>query len=354
MSLTAVDLFAGAGGATQGLRDAGFDVVAAVELDATAAETWRRNHPGAMIEADIRTVSGADLLTTAGLEKGELDLLKACPPCQGFSTLRGSRQVDEARNDLVLDTLRLVDELAPRAVLIENVPGLRRDERFNLLKLGLSERGYGFQDYAVSADELGVPQRRRRLVVIAAKNIPVPPTLEELIPSSNRRKAMSAGEALLALARTDGETELPARRPYSDLVSRRIAAIPVNGSRFDLPKELQLECHKELLASSGAPSRSAGGSYGRVKADRPAPTMTTRCTTPACGSFIHPTEHRGLSLAEAAAFQTFPASYKWAGTHGAIERQIGNAVPVWMAEELGKAVVRLLETDSSTIELQEG
>jgi DNA (cytosine-5)-methyltransferase 1 len=341
--MTAVDLFAGAGGATQGLRDAGFDVRVAVEIDAEAATTWASNHPGVMIEADVRLVSSKTILEAAGLKRGELDLLKACPPCQGFSTLRGAREADPARNDLVLDTLRLVGEILPRAVLIENVPGLRRDGRFAALAEGLRAEGYSLKDYIVEADKLGVPQRRRRLVIIATFGDRALPGFEELIPPEGRRALMSAGEALQALDSSGtGSGLMATSRKARGVVADRIAAVPVNGNRFDLPVNLQLACHVKLTSKDGRPSRSASGSYGRVRSDRPAPTMTTRCTTPACGSFIHPTLNRGISLREAAAFQTFPQDYTWYGTYGSVERQIGNAVPVWMAEELGKAVARLL------------
>lgn len=337
--MTAVDLFAGAGGATQGLRDAGFDVVAAVELDADAAGTWAMNHPGVVLQADVRTVTPEALMNAGGFGYGKLDLLKACPPCQGFSSLRGGGDVDEARNDLVLDTLRLVDGLLPRAVLIENVPGLRRDARFAKLTDGLRDRGFALRDYIVEATSLGVPQRRRRLVVIATRDGAAPGDLEEVMPSSGRRPPMTAGEALDALARSLSP-ETPDRwRTPTGIVAERIAAIPVNGNRFDLPARLQLDCHKNLAAAN---RRNATGSYGRVRRNDPAPTMTTRCTTPACGSFIHPTENRGLSLREAAALQTFPVDYLWLGSYGSVERQIGNAVPVWMAEELGRAVIALL------------
>lgn len=350
MPLTAIDLFAGAGGATQGLRDAGYDVRAAVEIDPEAASSWVLNHPGVMIEADVRQVTGRMLLDASGLRRGELDLLKACPPCQGFSTLRGASTPDEARNDLVLDTLRVVDELRPRAVLIENVPGLRQDDRFAHLVRGLEALGYSLRDYKIDADQLGVPQRRRRLVVVALRGAAPPPPLEDLIPSGRRRPPLTAGEALDRLAAALTDSKVPDRwRKARGETARRIAAVPINGTRFDLPEDLQLACHKRLKSSGGLPSRNAGGSYGRVRRDRPAPTMTTRCTTPACGSFIHPSENRGLSLREAAAFQTFPPTYVWSGSYGSIERQIGNAVPVWMAEELGRAVAVLLGEEASVL-----
>jgi DNA (cytosine-5)-methyltransferase 1 len=342
---TALDLFAGAGGATQGLRDAGFDVVAAVENDRSAAVTWRMNHPGLLVEEDIRDIDAADMLRQLRLRPGQIDLLKACPPCQGFSSLRGRRPPDKRQNDLVLDALRLVDGTKPKAVLLENVPGLRSDPRFETLALGMRARGYTLRDYLVEASALGVPQRRRRLVVIAIHGLatPLPDRFDALIPVAARRAAMTAGEALAALA-----AELAPGDPWhrwrqsSDIVARRIRAVPVNGTRFDLPEDLRLACHERLKGPRGTPVRAATGSYGRVRAEQPAPTMTTRCTTPASGPFIHPTEHRGLSLREAAALQTFPASYRWHGGHDSVERQIGNALPVWMAEALGLAVLRIL------------
>lgn len=346
VTLTAIDLFAGAGGATQGLRDAGFEVRVGVEIDSDAAATWSLNHPGVMLEADMRTVSGRQLMDAGGFEYGELDLLKACPPCQGFSSLRGSTHPDDARNDLVIDTLRIVDELYPRAVLIENVPGLRRDHRFESLTAGLRNRGYELEDYIIEASTLGVPQRRRRLVVIATRDGQSPPSIDVLLPPVERRPRMTAGEALERFERDFAALDVSDTwRTSSKIVAERIAAVPIGGTRFDLPERLQLDCHKNLGGSAGKSRRNATGSYGRVRRDQPAPTMTTRCTTPACGSFIHPTRNRGLSLREAAAFQTFPVDYVWHGSYGSIERQIGNAVPVWMAEALGKAVASLLAAE---------
>jgi DNA (cytosine-5)-methyltransferase 1 len=297
-----------------------------------------------MVVDDVRKVTGAQLLE-AGRVGDRLDLLKACPPCQGFSSLRGNREPDAARNDLVLDTLRLVRELAPRAVLLENVPGLRRDGRFGVLLDGMRQLGYAMTDYVVEASSLGVPQRRRRLVVVAVHGASsVPATVEALLPLAARRPGMTAGTALAGLAAAQAPDD-PSHvwRRTRGTVAERIEAIPVGGTRFDLPDHLQLECHRRLRTKDGRVNRSATGSYGRVRLDEPAPTMTTRCTTPACGAFIHPTEHRGLSLREAATLQTFPATYRWYGGYDSVERQIGNAVPVWMAEALGRAVLRLLD-----------
>lgn len=330
---SAVDLFAGAGGATRGLRDAGFAMLAAVENDLEAAETYRRNHPKVTLFAeDIRTVEPKALLAGTAVAPGELDLLKACPPCQGFSTL-AKGLVDERRNDLVLDTFRFVEELRPRIVLLENVPGLARDRRLPELHSRLTGAGYQLTTTTLDAAVFGVPQRRKRFIGFAVRgDIPFvfDGNLTDLLPPSFRKTPRTAGHALAHLARHSRlDDPLNVHRKSSAAVEARIAAIPVGGNRFDLPEEHQLDCHKRLA------SRNAGSSYGRVKIDEPAPTMTTRCTTPACGTFIHPIENRGLTLREAATFQTFPLNYKFYGYYGSIERQIGNAVPVRMAKGLG-------------------
>jgi DNA (cytosine-5)-methyltransferase 1 len=342
---TAVDLFAGAGGATQGLADAGFDVIGAVEYDVTAAQSYRLNHIDTKLwEQDIRKVSAAEVKRTLGLGEGELTLLKACPPCQGYSTLAEGRIAGEdPRNDLVGHTIRFVRALRPQAVLLENVPGLGRDRRSFELIESLTRMGYNARKYHVNATEFGVPQRRKRLIILALRG---------------RRTALPN-----SLTTTDPETPVTVRQAFAELkehassndplaiprvlpatILRRVKAIPVGGNRFDLPEHLQLECHKQLARDKKS---GASGSYARLQWDRAAPTMTTRCTTPACGPFLHPEEHRPITLREAAALQTFPPNYKFAGTRGAVERQIGNAVPVRMAAAIASALLRSLEAQSA-------
>jgi DNA (cytosine-5)-methyltransferase 1 len=342
-NLTAVDLFAGAGGASQGLTDAGYSVLGAIENDPVAGATLQKNHPRLQIAlADIRTVDEHDFREQLGLEPGELTLLKACPPCQGFSTL-ASGEVDSARNDLVLDVARFVRAFLPSAVLLENVPGLARDTRLPQLLKEIHELGYYSRQYVVQASDFGVPQRRKRLIVIAVRDIEdgtLPVDIRSLLTQDFDLKATTAGEALAAIPVKNLQTDpLNISRKSTALVRRRIEAIPVGGNRFDLPKDLRLDCHSRIEAKG---RRNATSSYGRIKSDRPSPTMTTRCTTPSCGSFLHPTENRGITLREAASLQTFPHDYMFDGTYGEIERQIGNAVPVKLARALGEAVLVLL------------
>jgi DNA (cytosine-5)-methyltransferase 1 len=342
-SQTAIDLFSGAGGATQGLTDAGVTVLGAIENDEIAADSYSRNHPKTAVDTrDIRLVDEGELRAQLGLAVGELTLLKACPPCQGFSSL-ASGKVDSARNDLVLDVSRFVREFMPRSVLLENVPGLRHDDRLRTLLEEISALGYVSAQYIVQATEFGVPQRRRRLIVMAIRGGRVedfPDNVMALLPEDFDRSAKTAGDALDRLAETAiAGDSLDRSRKHSSNIIERIAAVPLNGTRFDLPVKHQLACHTRL---SERGLRTATASYGRVKRDSAAPTMTTRCTTPSCGSFIHPTENRGLTLREAAVLQTFPVDYQFVGNYGEIERQIGNAVPVRLAHALGTALLTLL------------
>ena len=338
--LTALDLFAGAGGATQGLADAGFTVLGAVENDEAAAKSYSSNHDTPfLVVDDIRQIRPRWLRKMLDLENGRLDLLNACPPCQGWSSL-GKRKVADKRNDLIDDVWRMIHELLPRSWILENVTGLARDPRLDRLVKNALQVGYGVQQYHLDAQEFGVPQRRKRLIVIGIlgrASESLPDDLMVMIPASFDRANRTAGEAIKE-AETISETEDPVHRGRKHRVHvvERIAAIPVGGNRFDLPDEHRLECHQRMG------SRQASAAYGRIRANLPAPTMTTRCTTPACGSFIHPTENRGITLREAALIQSFPSDYTFYGNYGQIEAQIGNAFPPRMAEGIGRAVQTLL------------
>lgn len=326
---TAIDLFSGAGGATQGLTDAGFSVIGAVEFDSNASASYRLNHPSVQLwEQDIRGLRATAMARELNLKPGELGLLKACPPCQGFSTLAEGRiDRDDPRNELVKHTIRFVRALRPKAVLVENVPGLGRDQRSKDLLESLHRMDYNARVYHVNAVDFGVPQRRKRLIILALRGLKtkLPESLKPSDPEEPRTVKQAFDQLASEVAPND---PLSIPRALPTAVQRRVEAIPVGGNRYDLPPELQLACHKKLAKEGKS---AATGSYARLRWEEPAPTMTTRCTTPACGPFLHPELHRPLTLREAAAIQTFPASYQFVGARGDVERQIGNAVPVKMA-----------------------
>ncbi len=166
--MTAIDLFAGAGGASLGMQMAGFKVVAAVEFDKSAAETFRRNHKDTiMFEKDIRTVVGVELLAAVGLKVGELDYLMGGPPCQGFSFINTQqRSIDDPRSKLMHEFVRLNGEIQPKVFMIENVPGLLSFKDFFILLMEtLENQGYVVRCSMMDAVSYGVPQYRKRIFI---------------------------------------------------------------------------------------------------------------------------------------------------------------------------------------------
>lgn len=340
--LLAVDLFAGAGGMTLGLKRAGFNVIAAVEIDALACETYRANHSDVRLwESDIRKLEPSELLAELGLKPRQLALVAGCPPCQGFSTittLNGKRSVDDDRNDLVLEYGRFVRELRPLAVMMENVPGLAADPRMGELCDLLEELGYPARKglRVLNAVDFGVPQRRRRLVMVAADSTVV--SFAE--PSGEHITVRQAIEDLPAAGNSgDPLHDIPEKR--SPEVFRRICAIPRDGgSRADLGPDAQLKCHQ---ASDGFKDI-----YGRMAWNKPAPTITGGCVNPSKGRFLHPCENRAITLREAAVLQGFPPNYKFSLSKGkfAAAAMIGNALPPAFVEAHAKKVVETLKSSS--------
>lgn len=307
---------------TQGLKDAGFDVVAAVEIDRLAWETHRLNHPETLaLHRDLWTFGPIELLAWTGLAPGDLDVLAACPPCQGFSTLRtmnGNVEVADRRNDLVTHMIGFVEGLRPKAFLLENVPALAKDARFEQLVDGLSKLGYMTTHRVLNAADFGVPQNRRRLVLMASRVGRVD-FGDPLMARKTVRDAI--GHLPVPNGSSDRWHAVPERR--SDAVMRRIKSTPLNGgSRSDLPASAQLKCHSNGFTGFK-------DVYGRMSWSRPAPTITSGCFNPSKGRFLHPDQHRAISLREAALLQSFPADYNFPSGAGkiAVAAMIGNALP---------------------------
>lgn len=319
--LSAIDLFSGCGGLSRGLKDAGFGVLAAVEIDSKAQSTYQKNHPDVRLyESDIRKLDPASILEEIGLQPGELDLLAGCPPCQGFSRLRTRNQqtaVEDDRNNLVLDFLRFIAVMQPKTIMLENVPALGRDSRFTGLRAELERFGYRSVVEVLDASNYMVPQRRKRLIMLASR-VHEPSVAE---PSRIRVTVRDAISGLDAPSRTkDKLHSLPERR--SEAVRALIAKIPKNGgSRSDLGDEAQLDCHKKMQGFFDV--------YGRMAWDDVAPTITSGCHNPSKGRFLHPSRNRTITLREAALLQGFPRDYEFDISHGkeAIALMIGNALP---------------------------
>lgn len=317
----ALDLFSGCGGLTQGLKDAGFAVIGAVEIDALAAETYRDNHPGIYVwEKDIKTLSINEVIDQLQLEPGKLDLLAGCPPCQGFSairTLNGSLTVKEPRNELVFDFLRFVSGLRPKTIMMENVPGLASDERMVRFCNELRKLGYAYQLKILNTADYGVPQRRHRMILIGSLYGNV-----NFAPEDPTRKTVRQTIAHLKKPGKSGDPihDLPEKRSSS--IMELIKMIPKNGgSRKDLGKDRQLECHRKCNGFKDV--------YGRMAWDDVAPTITTGCVNPSKGRFLHPEEDRAITLREAALLQSFPPDYNFSLKRGKYPAatMIGNALP---------------------------
>lgn len=317
----AIDLFAGAGGLTLGLRAARFKVVAAVEVDPLAVETYRANFPGIKVwSGDIRDLTVAEVKRVLNLKRGELDLIAGCPPCQGFSTLRsrnGRHRVKDDRNDLVLEFERFVRGLRPKAVLVENVPGLVADRRLRRLERTLGSLGYTVAVRILDASKHGVPQRRRRMILAASRYGAIP-------PADETPEQVSVRDAIGSLPRPgrsgDELHDLEERR--DPRIVRLIARVPKDGgSRRDLGSKAQLECHRR--------SNGFNDVYGRMAWQHVAPTITSGCVNPSKGRFLHPEQDRAITLREAALLQGFPDDHFFSLRRGkfAAAEMIGNALP---------------------------
>lgn len=318
--LKAIDLFAGCGGLTQGLKDAGFRVIAAVEIDDLARETYAMNHPEVQLFGDITKINTLSMKRKLHIRKGELDLLAGCPPCQGFTTLRtlnGSRKVSDPRNDLVLEFIRFVRDFLPKAVMFENVPRLQHNSRFRALLDMLKKSGFAVDFDTLDAADFGIPQRRKRLILVASRQGKV-----RLDRSARKRSSVRKAIGELAPAGRSGDQlhDLPEER--RDSVRDFIARVPKDGGgRLDLPEEDQLPCHRR--------SNGFKDVYGRMAWDDVAPTITSGCVNPSKGRFLHPIENRAITLREAALLQGFTWGYQFSLRRGKFPAaaMIGNALP---------------------------
>ena len=317
----AIDLFSGCGGLTVGLKQAGFRVAGAVELDPIAAKTYKLNHKNTFVwQTDIRKLPISQIMRKVKLKKGELDLLAGCPPCQGFSRIRtrnGAQQNRDHRNILVCEILRFVRALRPKAVMMENVPGLASRKSFNDLCVGLKRLGYIVEWQIKEASKYGVPQRRQRLILLAGRGFKI-----SFAEESDQFKTVKGAIGNLPKAGSSGDPlhDLPENRRAR--VLRLIRDIPKDGgSRLDLPLSRQLPCHKRCNGFKDI--------YGRMAWNEIAPTITGGCFNPSKGRFLHPCENRAITLREAALLQTFPEKYKFVlpATKQTIALMIGNAFP---------------------------
>lgn len=338
----AIDLFCGAGGLTVGLQQAGFTVIAGVEISKVAAETYLMNHDDHILyEQDIRNLSPEKVLKDLGIERGELDLLAGCPPCQGFSTHRTRNKkssVEDERNELIFEFVRFVEGLLPKTIMMENVPGLYRDERMVKTILKLKKLGYKFENHSVEvrdAADFGVPQRRKRMIMMVSRFgvIDAPPKSKEI-------KTVRSALERMKEPGFSGDPLHDWKTKRSDKVQKMISLVPKDGgSRTDIPKDYWLQCHLKS-------PKSYTDVYGRMTWDKVAPTLTGGCNNPSKGRFLHPEKNRSITLREAALLQTFPIDYKFstAGGKESIALMIGNALPPEFIKSQSLSIIKHLNS----------
>ncbi len=321
---TAIDLFSGAGGLTEGLKQADFKVVGAVEYEKTACETYVKNHPEVNLQRkDIKSLDPTVFMEELGLKKGKLDLLAGCPPCQGFSTIgtrNGNKKGDDPRNDYVFEMLRFIEAFLPKTIMMENVPALAKDGRMDLVKARLKKIGYNNPDVRIlNTADYGVPQNRRRMIFLCSR---VGKLKVEKSRGDIKLKTVRSAISKLPVPGNTGDPihDYPEKR--SDKIKKRISLIPKNGgSRSDLSEEYELDCHKKTDGFKDV--------YGRMSWDKPSPTITGGCSNPSKGRFLHPEQNRTITLREAALLQTFRRDYKFSLRSGkqGVAVMIGNALP---------------------------
>ncbi|WP_020472278.1 DNA cytosine methyltransferase [Zavarzinella formosa] len=310
--LEVIDLFCGAGGMSCGLRSAGLRIRAGVDFNKLSVETYRRNFPRARgVCADVKDVRAADL--AALLDRRRPFVLAGCPPCQLFSQLhRASRPVGEEFGHY----LRLLWALRPDYLVFENVPRIVSYKKaWERLLNRLRQLGYHVTFKVVSSETLGVPQKRKRLVLVAAKS-------EIILSDPDVRSIKTVRDAIEGLPESDFSIPNHVTMKLSPANLARIQATMKNGGRSKMPRS------------------AFDDSYGRMRWDAPAPTITTRCISFSNGCFGHPEYDRAITVREAALLQGFDRDFRFVGGVWETAKQVGNAVPPPIAQWLGENILR--------------
>ena len=346
-----IDLFAGVGGLSLGFENCGFDVVLANEYDESIAAAYKANHKGTrMIVGDITSL---DLEKTFGPYQGQIDVVIGGPPCQGFSQKGQRKTIHDERNFLFKYYVRVVELVKPRYFVMENVPNLLTAEkgyfRKEIEEL-FNSMGYQLKMAILNASDYGVPQNRRRAVIIgkrggAAPGLPKPRNITVTIwdaisdlaylssgegeeeqeyrgkPRSEYQKKLRGGSGTL-------RNHVATR--HSRLALERLAMIPPNAGKEVLPEE-----HLTRSIYSGT--------WTRMRKDEISVTITTRFDTPSSGKFTHPFLDRAITVREAARIQSFPDSFRFVGSKGSQMKQVGNAVPPLLAGAIAEVVMNDLK-----------
>lgn len=342
-TVSCVDLFCGVGGLTHGFFLEGLRVVAGIDLDPACRFPYEENNRARFVERDIRRVTISELNALFG--ESNLRILAGCAPCQPFSTYAQRYESDgkDGKWGLLYEFARLSKDAKPDVITMENVPTVTKHAVFHDFVDTLKQLGYKVWFDVVDSSRYGVPQTRRRTVLLASKHGDVKmiePT--HMTPQSVRQSI--ADLPPLRAGQTAPGDKLHVTSTLSEKNLQRIRASKPGGTWRDWPGELVADCH---LAKTG---RTYPSVYGRMEWDRPAPTMTTQCYGFGNGRFGHPEQDRAISLREAAILQSFPRDYAFVPEEGEVSfkvlgRLIGNAVPV----DLGRAIARSINEHLASV-----
>lgn len=389
-NLTMIDLFAGAGGLSEGLAEAGFHSLFASEIVPVYAQTYKLNHPSATVKtADIRSIDANKIRVDLNLARGELDLIAGGPPCQGFSINAPVRSTLDQRNHLFREYLRFVDAFAPKAILIENVPGLVSFEHGATLHAildALADLGYGADVRILGAAYYGVPQMRWRTFILGMRGRNLPPlafpepvyhapihpnftttfdghSLVKLPRASASANFVTVAEAIGDLPPLkNGEQGAPVkeyyRDPFCDFQRRarrgssgvvnhespRLSKINMQRLHYIRPGGNWTDIPTDLLPKGMQRARKSDHTkrYGRVTPDGLASTILTKCD-PHWGAYFHYDQERSFTVREAARIQSFPDHFVFTGSLQEQFAQVGNAVPPLLAEAVGMALKSILQ-----------
>ena len=350
-----IDLFAGSGGISHGLLQAGFDMRLGIEIDPNFAVTLKENNKNMkVVVSDIRVIDPTEVVKSAGLRKKDIDLIVGGPPCQGFSqSNRRSRNLDNPLNNLYKEFFRFIRVLQPQVFLLENVAGLKTLHRGavfqDILKAG-EKVGYYVQWDVVNAEDFGVPQRRKRIIFIGTKQktdnlfyvkknkpVTVKMALDDLPILENgnvvdelkysRDSKLSNYQKMMRMNNENIVSNNLVTK-NGKLVMERYKYIPPGGNWRSIPSQLMFNYKN--------PNNCHGWIYYRLKWDEPSVVISNFRKN----MLIHPEQHRGLSVREAARLQSFPDHYLFYGPLTSQQQQVANAVPPLLAEKIGKNIIK--------------
>lgn len=342
-----IDLFCGVGGLSYGLKCQGMKILAGFDLDYTCQYAYETNTGGKFYYRDVKTISGDEIKKLYSQKKNVIKVLAGCAPCQPFSSYAfKNKNKDKDKYNLLYEFGRLVKEVHPDIVTMENVPAIASFKLKSVLAdfvEVLQNEGYNVKYKVVYCPDYGIPQTRKRLVLLASRL----GNIDLISPTHKKENYVTVKDAIGHLPPLEAGQGCPTDalhrcRALSPLNLQRLKSTPYGGSWKDWPADLMLECHKK---ESG---KSFGSVYGRMVWEEPSPTMTTLCTGIGNGRFGHPVQNRAISAREAALFQTFPITYKFFPNEREVSltkasRYIGNAVPPKLGEVIAQSIKNHIE-----------